>query len=130
VFTCIIVLDNAPSQAQPGKMASDLYALLNGREYTLPKSHVAIRLDSAILKQYVGDYQLAPNFVITITLENGSLISRATGQGKAELFPEKDNLFFLKVVDAQLEFIKSANNEVEKLVLHQNGRLIPGKKIK
>jgi len=128
--TCIIVLDNAPSQAQPGIMANDLYALLNGKEYTIPKLHVAILLDSAILKQYVGEYELRPNFVITITFENGSLISRATGQGKTELFPEKENLFFLKVVDAQLEFIKGANNEVEKLVLHQNGRLVPGKKIK
>jgi CubicO group peptidase (beta-lactamase class C family) len=128
--TCIIVLDNAPSQAQPGKMANDLYALLNGKEYTTPRSHVAIHLDSAILKQYTGDYQLRPNFVITITYENGSLMSRATGQGKAELFPEKENFFFLKVVDAQLEFIKGANNEVESLVLHQNGRLVPGKKIK
>lgn len=128
--TCIIVLDNAPSQAQPGKMANDLYALLNGKEYTTPRSHVAIHLDSAILKQYTGDYQLRPNFVITITYENGSLMSRATGQGNAELFPEKENFFFLKVVDAQLEFIKGANNEVESLVLHQNGRLVPGKKIK
>jgi CubicO group peptidase (beta-lactamase class C family) len=128
--TCIIVLDNAPSPAQPGKMASDLYALLNGREYTPPRLHVAIQLDSAILKQYVGEYQLAPNFVITITLENGNLISRATGQGKAEIFPEKEGFFFLKIVDAQLEFIKGANNEVEKLVLHQGGRLVPGKKIR
>jgi CubicO group peptidase (beta-lactamase class C family) len=128
--TCIIVLDNAPSQAQPGKMANDLYALLNGKEYTTPRSHVAIQLDSVILKRYIGDYELRPNFVITITFENGSLMSRATGQGKTELFPEKENLFFLKVVDAQLEFIKGANNEVESLVLHQNGRLVPGKKIK
>jgi hypothetical protein len=111
-------------------MANDLYALLNGKEYTTPRSHVAIHLDSAILKQYIGDYELRPNFVITITLENGSLMSRATGQGKTELFPEKENFFFLKVVDAQLEFIKGANNEVESLVLHQNGRLVPGKKIK
>jgi CubicO group peptidase (beta-lactamase class C family) len=128
--TCIIVLDNAPSQAQPGMIANGIYALLNNKEYVIPKAHVAIQLDSAILKQYVGDYQLRPNFVITITFEKGSLFSQATGQGKAEIFPEKENLFFLKIVDAQLEFVKGANNEVEKLVLHQNGRLAPGKKIR
>jgi CubicO group peptidase (beta-lactamase class C family) len=127
---CIIVLDNAPSQAQPGQIGNSINALLNNKEYTIPKPHVAIQLDSAILKQYVGDYELRPNFIITITLENGSLISRATGQGRAEIFPEKENLFFLKVVDAQLEFIKDANGEVEKLVLHQGGRLVPGKKIR
>ena len=128
--TCIIILDNAPSQVNPGKIASDINSLLNGKEYEIPKARIAINLDTAILKQYVGEYELTPGFIITITLENGSLISQATGQGKAELFAENKNFFFLKVVDAQVEFIKGASNTVEKMELHQNGRLIPGNKIK
>jgi hypothetical protein len=73
---------------------------------------------------------LAPGFILTISLENGSLMSQATGQGKFELFAEKDNFFFLKVVDAQLEFIKGPDGKVQKLILHQNGGLVPGNKIK
>jgi len=57
-------------------------------------------------------------------------MSQATGQGKVELFAEKENLFFLKVVDAQVEFIKGPDHKVEKLILHQNGRLVTGNKIK
>ena len=57
-------------------------------------------------------------------------MSQATGQGKVELFAERENFFFLKVVDAQLEFIKGPDNKVEKVINHQNGRLVTGNKIK
>jgi CubicO group peptidase (beta-lactamase class C family) len=127
--TCIILLSNQPTPAL-GKIAADINAVLNGKEVTLPKDRKEITLDTAILQQYVGGYELAPGFVITITVEDGKLISQATGQGKAELFAEKENFFFLKIVDAQIEFIKGADGKIEKLVLYQNGRQIPGKKIK
>ena len=57
-------------------------------------------------------------------------MGQATGQGKNEMFAEKDNFFFLKVVDAQVEFTKDANGKTDKLILHQNGRDTPAKKIK
>ncbi|HEX9510004.1 MAG TPA: serine hydrolase [Puia sp.] len=127
--TCIILLDNQPSPAL-GKIATEINTLLNGKEVILPKERKEITLDTATLQQYTGGYELTPGFVITITLENGKLISQATGQGKAELFAEKENFFFLKIVDAQIEFIKGADGKIEKLVLYQNGRQMPGKKIK
>jgi CubicO group peptidase (beta-lactamase class C family) len=128
--TCIIVLDNHPTQANPGQITGEINALLHGKEYDIPHARIAIHLDTTILKQYVGEYQLAPGFILTISLENGSLMSQATGQGKAELFAERENFFFLKVVDAQLEFIKGPDNKVEKVINHQNGRLVTGNKIK
>jgi len=127
--TCIILFSNRSSPAL-AKIATDINALLNGKEVELPKTRKEITVDTAVLRQYIGGYELAPGFIITITLENGKLVSQATGQGKAELFAEKDDFFFLKVVDAQIEFIKGADGKIEKLILYQNGRQIPGKKIK
>jgi len=125
--TCVIVFDNHPSPAPPGQIAAEINALLNGKPYNIPQ--ITLRPDTTVLRQYVGQYQLAPGFILTISLENGSLMSQATGQGKAELFAKKENFFFLKVVDAQVEFIKGADNKVEKLILHQNGQLVTGNKI-
>jgi len=127
--TCIILFSNRSSPAL-AKIATDINALLNGKEVELPKARKEITLDTAVLRQYLGEYELAPGFIITITLENGKLVSQATGQGKAELLPEKDDFFFLKIVDAQIAFIKGADGKIEKMVLYQNGRQIPGKKIK
>jgi CubicO group peptidase (beta-lactamase class C family) len=79
------------------------------------------------LKKYVGVYELAPSFSITITLEEGHLMAQATGQNKFEIFAESETKFFYKVVDAQIEFV-SANGAVDSMILYQGGQKIPGKK--
>ena len=88
------------------------------------------KVDKATLSSYVGDYELSPNFIITISLEGDKLMAQATGQAKNEIFAESPTRFFLKVVDAQLEFFKGADNKATHLVLYQNGQKIEGKKIK
>ena len=86
-----------------------------------PKEYKAIKLEAKILDAYVGDYQLAPNFVITISREGDQFFAQATGQGKLELFAETETDFFFKVVDAQVTFVKGDKGQVTSLVLHQNG---------
>jgi len=46
------------------------------------------------------------------------------------MFAEKENFFFLKVAEAQVEFKKDAAGKTDKLILHQNGQHMPAKKIK
>jgi serine-type D-Ala-D-Ala carboxypeptidase/endopeptidase len=96
----------------------------------LPSAPVEIRVPPDLLKRYVGDYQLAPGFVLTVTLEGDQLMSQATGQQKVQIFPTSENEFFLKAVNAQISFITDASGNVEKLVLHQGGRDLPGPKLK
>jgi len=94
----------------------------------IPKKEVA--LDPKIYDQYVGDYELTPGFTITIVKRDAKLISLATGQPEVELFPESETKFFLKVVEAQVEFVKDASGKVTGLVLTQGGRTMPAKKTK
>ena len=126
--TCIILLDNRQSTAL-SKMTTAIDALLNGKEIAAPKERKEISMDTAILQLYAGQYELAPGVVMTIRLENGKLTEQLTGQGEFGIFAEKVNFFFMKVVDAQIEFTKGSDGKIEKLVLYQNGREIPGKKI-
>jgi len=97
-------------------------------EEPLPAEKQAVTVDPALLAAYVGTYELAPSFQITVTLKDGHLYTQATGQEIVEIFPESETMFFLKVVDAQLEFQKGPDGTVTGLVLHQGGRDIPGKK--
>jgi serine-type D-Ala-D-Ala carboxypeptidase/endopeptidase len=87
-----------------------------------------VKVDPAVLKSYEGRYSLAPLFAITITVEDGKLMAQATLQSKFEVFPESETEFFYKVVDAKLSFEKDKDGKVTQLVLHQNGRDLPGKK--
>ncbi len=82
-----------------------------------------------ILVQYIGTYELAPKFDLFITLEGGQLMSQASGQGKAPIYASAENKFFLKVVDARIEFFKDDKGKVSHVVLYQNGREIKGLRI-
>jgi CubicO group peptidase (beta-lactamase class C family) len=126
---CIILFDNKGDGGLE-KITGGLNAILHNKPYTIPKEKIAIAVDSSLLKQYTGEYELAPNFILTISLEQGRLMVQATGQGKAEMFAERENFFFLKVADIQLTFTKDADGKTDKLILHQNGRDMPAKKIK
>ena len=82
---------------------------------------VEITLPADTLRGYVGTFRLAPTFAITITEENGALHLQATGQPKFPLFAEAMDKFFLRVVDAQIEFVRDSSGRVGELILVQNG---------
>ena len=94
-----------------------------------PKQHKEIAVDPKMFDAYVGQYQLAPNFILTVTREEDKLFVQATGQPKFQLFPESALEFFLKVVDAQITFETDDTGRAVSLVLHQNGKNVPGKRI-
>ena len=89
-----------------------------------------VKVDPKIYDSYVGEYQLAPTFTITITSEEGKLMAQATGQAKFELFPTSETDFYLKVVPASVTFVKDAQGKVTELILTQNGRKGTAKKIR
>jgi len=55
-------------------------------------------------------------------------MSQATGQEKFEIFAESQTKFFLKVLDAQIEFIESDTGNFESFILYQGGQEITGKR--
>ena len=92
------------------------------------QARTAVHIPPTVGDQYVGRYELAPGFVITVTREENRYFAQATGQGKAEIFPETETDFFYKVVNAQITFVKDKAGNVTSLVLHQNGDL-PAKRL-
>ena len=86
-----------------------------------PKEHKQVTVDPKLFDGYVGAYQLAPNFVITITREGDHLFAQATGQPKFEMFPESDRDYFFKIVDAQITFVTDSQGRATELILHQRG---------
>ena len=85
----------------------------------------AVEVENAI--QYVGDYQLAPNFILAVTQAGGQLFVQATGQAKNAIYMQSENEFYFKVVDAQISFVRNKNGVITGLVLHQNGDHIADK---
>ncbi len=96
---------------------------------TPQKEHKQVTVDPKLFDGYVGRYQLAPNFNITITKDDDHLFEQATGQPKFEIFAEGDRDYFLKVVDAQITFVTDSKGHATELILHQNGRDAHGNRV-
>jgi D-alanyl-D-alanine carboxypeptidase len=95
-----------------------------------PAERAVARVDPAVYDAYVGEYELGPGFVLTVSREGDRLMTQATGQAKVEIFPSSETDFFLKVVDAQITFVRGPGGTVDQLVLHQGGRDMPAKRKK
>ncbi|MCW3081779.1 serine hydrolase [Segetibacter sp.] len=124
----VVILSNKPYHLSTTER--DLLAVLYNQPYKLAEEPKEVMVDTLTLNKFVGEYELAPTFKITIVQVGGRLKAQATGQSQFDLFAKTENEFFYKVVDARVEFVKNGKGEVESLILHQNGQDIPGKKVK
>ena len=96
-------------------------------EFTIPE---AVHVDPAVYDDYVGQYQVTPTFIITITKENNRLLGQGTAQPRFELFPESETKFFLKAVQAKITFVKDSKGNVIKLIVRSADGEEVGIKIK
>ena len=88
----------------------------------------AVELPKATMEQYVGVYELQADLKITITKEGSQLYGQATGQGRFEIYPKNDTVFYLTVVEAEISFSMN-DGLVENLTLFQDGQESQGKKV-
>jgi len=117
----VVVLGNVNGQAVVD-IATKLAAMAHGEAVTLPSERKEIKVDPKILARYVGTYELAPGVNMLITIDGDQLSEKLGSQATYPIFPESESMFFLKVVEAEIEFLKDSSGAVTSLVLHQNGR--------
>ena len=93
----------------------DVLAMLEDR------SVAAAKVDEAVLRRYVGEYELAPGRTIVVTLEGGVLHGQPTGQTKSPLVPETASTFWVGRAGAarQLAFTTDASGAVTGMVMTQ-----------
>ncbi|PRX88931.1 serine hydrolase [Paraburkholderia sp. BL25I1N1] len=88
-----------------------------------------IDVDPARLQSYAGRFWLRPDFILTMTVDNGQLFTQGTGQPRIALYPEAEHRFFAKMIDAQITFEMDDQGMAEKLTLHQNGSDLVARKL-
>jgi CubicO group peptidase (beta-lactamase class C family) len=125
----VVVMVNSDNGSILSEIINSVAIVYGWKDFYKPVIKKLVVVADSVLVQYTGQYELGPQFIITITKEGSQLKAQATGQPSVDLFPETENKFFLKVLDAQVEFARE-NNMVTKLILYQNGTKAEGKKIK
>jgi hypothetical protein len=125
----VVVLGNVNGRA-PGEIAKKLAAMAHGDNVKLQSERKEITLDPKVLSRYVGAYQMPQGQANLITLEGNQLTSKLGNQAPVPIFPESETMFFLKVVDAQVEFSgNDAQGRPTQLTIHQNGMDNTGKRL-
>ena len=126
---CIVLLSNASDQTL-NEITKSIYAILYNKEYELPKERKIVTLPEETMKQYEGEYEIQPGFTVVMRLQDGKLMATPTGQSTKTLHAEKEDFFFEKEEDVQVEFTRNDKKEVDGFILYQGGRKIQCKKIK
>src|SRR6185369_1694144 len=77
-----------------------------------------IKIDPKIFDDYVGQYSLPtnPDVVLSFFREADKFYVQATNQGRIEIFPASESKFFLKLFDAQVDFVRDAQGNVTGIV--------------
>ncbi len=104
-------------------IAKDLAAIVFREPYELPKQRRPVELDlnSTAYDAYVGEYELEPGLVATVTTEFKRFFIQVTGQKQVEMFPESSSGFFVKIADVRITFILDGMDQAKRLIIHRNG---------
>jgi CubicO group peptidase (beta-lactamase class C family) len=116
--TTVAVLANINGPA-PDRMAGQLGALAHGEAVVLTSERKTIDLAPDALAKYAGVYAVRPGVDLTVTLDGKQLMVQLTGQPAFPLFPESTTRFFLRAVEATIDFTVDAGGAVTAATLLQ-----------
>lgn len=103
----------------------------NGNTFQAPRLRDdAMALKPEQLDAFLGQYQYAPEVILTITREGAQLLAQLTGQPHFPIFAKSADEFEWRVVEAKIRFVKNDAGQVTKAIHAQNGTTVEAPKIK
>jgi hypothetical protein len=123
----VIVLCNTSVADEVDQLAMQLLLKAAGQdvkpETSEPSEHDSDKLaiDAKLRSRLVGRYQLNPDFIFTVSDQDGHLMVGITNQPTQEVFPDSPTRWSYRGIDAKLEFKLTKTGPAKSLVLHQNG---------
>lgn len=133
----VVVFSNS-AEFNSGRMAHkvvDIYLKdrikieLKKEEAKVESNSEAVTIDENVLSTYVGDFELQPGFIISISLNKGQLSALATGQSEVLLTQISTTEFKVEGVEAKIEFIPNAGKNIERIKLHQGGQIMEAPRV-
>lgn len=88
-----------------------------------------LTVPDVVFDSYVGDYRLAPNFVLNVRREGSRFLIQATGQSAVEVRAKAQEVFVSDKFGAEIRFEKDSEGKFNKLVLRQGGRELPAQRV-
>lgn len=80
----------------------------------------AIKLDTRLLNEYAGVYQLAPGNEMTVAVRDGKLFAARGSQKETEMLAEAPDLFFRPGIEGRRLFRRNAAGRVDAMIDRRN----------
>jgi len=127
----VVVLSNVNGSA-PGTMGGQLMDTMLGKKVTLADERKPVPIAKEALAKFVGVYDLAPTFALTVAIDGDHLTAQGTGQPALALMYQGEKnghpIFFVPQPNAEIEFVPGPNGTIDSLILHQGGQDMPAKR--
>lgn len=94
-----------------------------------PEVKTLYRLDDSIYPQYVGKYEVSPDYILDVAHEDYYLVITPTGQVPTKFYAQGLTVFFSTDPYILIRFTKDSAGNVTGLVLNQRGQFTEAKKI-
>ena len=132
VWTSRIVMRNKNDGSENNLESTNVYVKTKGRwqwvagqSTRLPTRPPAAAVDSTVLSNYVGQYEMAPGRTLTVSEEGGVLRAQMTGFRPAELVPKSDTEFVWfnpeMNVYSEVAFLRDASGQSTQAVFRREG---------
>ena len=94
-----------------------------------PQERPLFRLDPSVYQDYVGRYQVTPDYALDVTYEDYYLIIRPTGQAPTRFYVENQTFFFSIDPYVRIQFLSDDRGRVTGLILWQQDFKQEAKKV-
>ena len=88
----------------------------------LPSGPEKVELSPEQIDRFVGQYELLPGFILTVTRDGNRILSQATGQGQIEVFASSPTELFNEDIGARVVFDLAEEGPATGLTLYQGGQ--------
>lgn len=107
-FTVVVLANLA--QIDAGDFAAKISKIYLADKMTFP---IAIQLAPDVMQRYIGRYEIHPEFIAEVTLENGGLWIQMPHGEKSKLLPESETMYFFETREEEnLTFNKDDQGNV------------------
>jgi CubicO group peptidase (beta-lactamase class C family) len=129
----VVVLSNSGTGAGVDDIGVHLLnpriPLLSSEVLTPPKLRKEVQIDSKLLETYVGRYEFPSSQMATVTREGDHLFLQGDGDVKVAFYPESNEDFFARIMDAQMTFRADSDGRITGLIFFRSGSEIRVKRV-
>jgi len=84
-----------------------------------PVERTLFRLDPEVYQQYIGRYEISPDYILDVKFEDYYLVIQPTGQAPTKFYVESETVFFSVDPFIRIQFRRDERGNVTHLVLWQ-----------